>query len=73
MSSSLKSIKYEQQHCISSTNSSISIDNSIILGAQFKKAPAAVSKWGSISKKFWISHFLAKDKNLTPRQVEIPK
>ena len=73
MSSSLKSIKYEYQHYISSTNGCISIDISIILGARFKKAPGAVCKWGPISKTFWISHFLAKDKNLTPRPVEIPK
>ena len=42
-------------------------------GARFKKAPGAVSKRGPISKKFWISHFLAQGKNLTPMQVEIKK
>ena len=42
-------------------------------GAQFKKAPGAVSKRGPISKKIWISHFLAQGKNLTPMQVEIKK
>ena len=41
-SSSLKSIKYEYQHCISSTNGSISIDISIFWGARFKKAPGTV-------------------------------
>ena len=71
MSSSLKSIKYEYQHYISSTNGSISIDVSIFMGMQFKKAPGAVGKWGPISEIFLM--FLAKGKNLTPRQVEILK
>ena len=48
MSSSLKIIKYEYQHCISRTYGSISIDISIIRGARFKKAPGAVCKWGLI-------------------------
>ena len=52
MSSSLKSIKYEYQHCLSSTNGSISIDISIFLVVQFKNAREAVAKWGPISKKF---------------------
>ena len=73
MSSFLKSIKYEYQHYISSTNGSISLDISIILGARLKKAPGAVRKWGPISKNFGFPIILAKDKNLTPRQVEIPK
>ena len=39
-----------------------------------KKPRGALCKLGPISKKNWISHFfLAKGKNLTPRQVEIPK
>ena len=42
-------------------------------GARFKKAPGAVSKRGLISKKNWISHFMAQGKNLTPMQVEIKK
>ena len=57
MSSSLKRIKHEYHHCISSTNGSISIDISIFWGVRFKKAPGAVCKWGPISKNFWISHF----------------
>ena len=73
MSSSLKSIKYEYQHCISSTNGTISIDISIFFGVRFKKAPGAVGKWGPIFKKYGFAIFLAKEKNLTPRQVEIPK
>ena len=73
MSSFLKSIKYEYQHYIFSSNGSISLDISIILGAQFEKAPGAVCKWGPISKNFGFSIILAKDKNLTPRQVEILK
>ena len=56
MSSSLKSSKYEYQHCIYTTNGSISIDISIFLGAPFKKALGAVGKWGPTSKKFWIFH-----------------
>ena len=56
MSSSLKRIKCEYQHCISSTNGSISIDISIFWGARFKKASEAVCKWGPIKKKK-ISHF----------------
>ena len=74
MSSSLKSTKYDYQHCISSTNGSISIDISIFWGARFKKTRRALGKWGPISKKkngFPI--FLVKGKNLTPREVEIPK
>ena len=63
---SLKSIKYEYQHYIFSTNGSISIDITIFWGARFKKAPEAVCKWGTISKKKRISYFFAKDKNLTP-------
>ena len=73
MSFSLKSIKFEYQHYISSTNGSISIDISIFWGVQFKKAPGAVAKWDPISKKNGFPMFLAKGKNLTPRQVEIPK
>ena len=73
MSSSLKSIKYEYQHYISSTNGSISIDISIFLGVRFKNALEAVGKWGPISKKIGFPIFLAKRKNLTPRHVEIPK
>ena len=65
--------EYKYQHCISSTDGSISIHTSIFLGAQFQKAPGAVGKWGPFSKRNWISYFLAKGKNLTPRQVEIPK
>ena len=69
---SLKSIKYEYQHCTYSSNGSISIDISIFRGARFKIAPGAVRKWSPISKKIGFSIFLAKGKNLTPRQVEIP-
>ena len=56
MSSSLKRIKYEYQHCRSSFSGSISIDISIFWGTQFKKAMEAECKWGTISKKVWISH-----------------
>ena len=73
MSSSLKSIKHEYQHCISSTNGSISIGIGIFRGAGFKKDPGAVGKWGLIFKIFGFSIFFAKGKNLTPTQVEIPK
>ena len=73
MSSSLKNVKYEYQHYISSPNGSISIDISIFLGERLKKAPGAVCNWGPISKNFGFPIFLAKDKNVTPRQVEIPK
>ena len=51
MSSSLKSIKYEYQHYISSTNGFISINMSIFFAARFKKPPGAVCNWGPISKK----------------------
>ena len=60
MSFSLKSIKYEYQQCISSTNGFISINISIFWGAQFIKALGAVGKWGMISKKVWISHFFGQ-------------
>ena len=73
MSSSLKSNKYEYQHCISSTNGSISVDIGIFWGARFKKAPEAVGKWNPLRKKNGFPIFLAKGKNLTLRQVEIPK
>ena len=72
MSFSLKSIKYEYQHCISSTNDSISINISIFWGGRFKIVPRAVCKWGLISKNYGFTIFLAKGKNLRPRQVEIP-
>ena len=42
-------------------------------GVRFRKALGAVSKRGPISKKIWISHFLAQGKNLTLMQVEIKK
>ena len=64
MYSSLESIKNEYQHCISTTNGSIFIDISIFWGARFKKASVAVGKWDQFQ-------FLGK--NLTPKQVEIPK
>ena len=56
-----KSIEY--QHCIFSTNGSISVDINIFWGVQFKEAPRAVGKWGPISEEFWISysHFLKSD------------
>ena len=73
VSSYLKSIKYEQQHCISSINSSVSINISIFWGAQFKKAPGAICKWFRFQKNFGFPIFLAKDKNLTLKQIEIPK
>ena len=60
MSSSLKSIKYESQHYISSANDSISIDISVFWEGRFKKAPGAIGKWGPISKKFSISHFFGQ-------------
>ena len=65
MSSSLKSIKYEYQHYISTTNGSISINISIFLGARFKKAPGAVGKWGPISKTFQIFHFFGQRQKST--------
>ena len=69
---SLKSVKYEYQHCISRTNGSISITVNVFWEARFKKAPRAV--WGLISKKkIGFIIFLAKGENQTPRQVEIPK
>ena len=41
-------------------------------GAQFKKAPGAVTKRGQISeKKIGFPAFLAQGKNLTPMQDEI--
>ena len=60
MSFSLTSIKYKYQHCTPSTNGSISIDISIFLVAQFKKAPRAAGKWGPISKNFWIFHLFGQ-------------
>ena len=74
MSFSQKSIKYEYQLCLSSTNGSISIDISIIWEAQFKKKPQGQRVNGvRFQKNFGFSIFSAKGKNLTPRQVEIPK
>ena len=73
MSSSPKKIKYEYQHCTASPNDSISIDITIFWGARFTNAPGTVCKWGPISNSFGFPSFLAKVKNLTPRQVEIPK
>ena len=52
MSSSLKSIKYEYQHCISNTNGSIFIEISIFWGAPFIKALRAVRKWVRFQKNF---------------------
>ena len=51
MSFSLKSIKYEYQHCTSSINESISIDINIFGVCKSKKLGGAVGKWGTISKK----------------------
>ena len=48
------------QHCISSTNSSISIDINIFGGCNSKKARGAVCKWRTISKKNWISQFFGQ-------------
>ena len=73
MSPSPKSIKYEDQHCISSTNGSISIDISIFWEVRSRKVPGAVGKWGLTAKKYWISNFFGQRQNLTPRQIEIPK
>ena len=50
------------------------MDISIFWGERFKKAPGAVDKWDPIFQKhIEFPIFLAKGKNLTPRQVEIPK
>ena len=73
MSSYLKSIEYEYQHCISSTNASISIDFSIFWGRDSKKRRGQQVNGVRFQKKIGFPIFLAKGKNLTPRQVEIPK
>ena len=74
MSSSLKSIKYEYEHCISSINGSISIDIYAFGGRKSKK-PQGGQYVNEVRfhKKIGFPIFLAKDKNLTPRQVEILK
>ena len=62
------------QHCISSTNSSISIDINIFGGGAIQKKPGGQYVNGvRFQKKFGFPIYLAKDKNLTPRQVEILK
>ena len=70
MSSSLKSIKYEYEHCLSSTNGSISIDIDIFLGVRLKKAPEAVCKWGPISKKLDLPFFWPKTKIYHPGKLK---
>ena len=60
MSSSLKCTKYDFQQNISGSNGFISIDISMFWETRFKKAPGAVGKWGTVSKKFGFPIFLAK-------------
>ena len=57
LSSSLKNNKNEYQHCPSSTSNTNFMSILRFEGARYKKASGAVSKRGTISKKFWISHF----------------
>ena len=71
MSSSLKSIKYECQHCISSTNGSISINSSIFWGGTIQKKP-----WGQyvnlvrFQKKLDFPFFWPKAKILQPGKLK---
>ena len=62
---SLKSIKYEYQHCISNTNSSISIDISIFWGARLKKAPGEVCTWVRFQKILDFPFFDQRQKSNT--------
>ena len=67
---SKKSIKCKYQHCISTSNGSISIDISIVLRARFKKALGAVGRWGLISKKIEFPFFWPKAKIYHPGKLK---